>query len=459
MTKENKIKLILVLLLAILVLLAYMILNPSYTKKLQELGYSDTEIETLKELDLLFEAEENADSALFRYALESGTLTKENLHYFTLADSDLPQDYTTESYYSTLTSFIAKGYNEEEVHKIFSSFSKTDTQKLLEMDKADLQLIKDSLEKGYSMELILNTIAEGNEDYLKEDIDIGFLSTMAEKGYSMDDIHQLYDAVSEEDRETLYAMKYIENLGAYYTQDGFNYDLLPRYIIAVEQNGRSIAEAVSLVNENGDYIPDAQLDWSAMYNKDTEEAVSDPDNLLVLVNKQHYLSEEYEPADLVYLPEGYYGNYHPMRKEAADALVEMSNAAVAMGYAKIYGQSNYRSYAKQVTLYNNYVSKNGVAAADRYSARAGYSEHQTGLVADLGGGVFDMLDFEYYSGYKWTVENAYKYGFIQRYPEGKEFITGYEFESWHFRYVGIDAATVMHEHNWTLEEYLTLFEN
>ena len=118
----------------------------------------------------------------------------------------------------------------------------------------------------------------------------------------------------------------------------------------------------------------------------------------------------------------------------------------------LYIASGFRSYSNQKTIYNNYVSRDGKTAADTYSARAGHSEHQTGLAIDI-----NQLttSFANTNEGKWVAENCYKYGFIIRYPYNKENITGYIYEPWHLRYVGVDLATKLYnEGNWiTLEEY------
>ena len=114
--------------------------------------------------------------------------------------------------------------------------------------------------------------------------------------------------------------------------------------------------------------------------------------------------------------------------------------------------SGYRSYSRQQTLYNNYVKRDGKKEADRYSARAGHSEHQTGLAFDVNS--LEQSFGETKAG-KWLSDNCYKYGFILRYPKGKEDITGYMYEPWHFRYLGTKAAELYNNGNWiTLEEYL-----
>ena len=115
--------------------------------------------------------------------------------------------------------------------------------------------------------------------------------------------------------------------------------------------------------------------------------------------------------------------------------------------------SGYRSYSRQNTLYNNYVARDGKVAADTYSARAGHSEHQTGLAADINSLYQSFINTV--EG-QWLNNNCYKYGFIIRYPQGKESITGYMYEPWHIRYVGVDIATKLYNNgNWlSLEEYL-----
>lgn len=123
-------------------------------------------------------------------------------------------------------------------------------------------------------------------------------------------------------------------------------------------------------------------------------------------------------------------------------------------------ESGYRSYAFQVNLYDSYVSEQGRSSADEQSARPSYSEHQTGLAADLGGSDkhCDVAQcFGSTAAGKWLAANAYKYGFIVRYPAGKQQITGYIWEPWHVRYVGPELSNAMHRRGiTTLEEFFGL---
>ena len=156
---------------------------------------------------------------------------------------------------------------------------------------------------------------------------------------------------------------------------------------------------------------------------------------ILIVNKKYSLPANYNPG---------------VDQTASTALKQLQQAASTAGH-NIPLISGFRSYSRQQTLYNNYVARDGQALADTYSARPGHSEHQTGLAFDVG-----KLDDNYGSTPAgiWLKENCHKYGFILRYPKGKESITGYQYEPWHIRYVGVEHATKIMNQNITLEEYL-----
>ena len=156
---------------------------------------------------------------------------------------------------------------------------------------------------------------------------------------------------------------------------------------------------------------------------------------LLIANKTYALPADYAPG---------------INDEARTAFYEMQDAAAADGY-DIFVMSAFRDYELQTKLYNNYVARDGKEAADLYSARPGHSEHQTGLA-------YDVNSLEYSFGDTaegiWLAENCHLYGFIIRYPQGKEEITGYNYEPWHIRYLGVETATAVYESGLTLEEYL-----
>lgn len=181
--------------------------------------------------------------------------------------------------------------------------------------------------------------------------------------------------------------------------------------------------------------------------------------LLVLINKENAVDASYVPEDLKTV--SYYAKDRSaagrsMRQEACDAFNALSEGAAAEGYT-IVVTTAYRSYDFQASLYNSYVKAHGQAEADTFSAQPGKSEHQSGLSADVSSPSVnyqltrDYIDTE--EG-RWLNDNAWKYGFIIRFPEGKEDITGYIYEPWHIRYVGKDIAKFIYDHQLTLEEFI-----
>lgn len=190
------------------------------------------------------------------------------------------------------------------------------------------------------------------------------------------------------------------------------------------------------------------------------ETIDDPDNLLVLCNKYHQLPDGYEPADLMAISSAYCngGKALYLRAEAAAAFEQLCAGAAAEGYT-ILGQSGYRSYSYQEQLYNNYAARDGQAAADTYSARPGFSEHQTGLAMDICNGSLSYTDFGQTAEYTWAKEHLAEYGFVLHYLPGTEQITGYMTEEWHIRYVGVETAKEIDQLGITLDEYCASYLN
>ncbi|MNI01056.1 D-alanyl-D-alanine carboxypeptidase [compost metagenome] len=192
---------------------------------------------------------------------------------------------------------------------------------------------------------------------------------------------------------------------------------------------------------------------------DDVQAVAKPDSITALVNKKLVLSENYEPNDLVY-PDVLFTfkekiEKRKMRKEAAEALKQLFDGAKEDGI-HLAGVSAYRSYSTQKTLFNNYVKKDGLEKAKTYSAVPGQSEHQTGLSIDVTGSDGKCAVQDCFGGTKeavWLAKHSAEYGFIIRYPEGKESITGYQYEPWHIRYVGTSVSKEIAAKNITMEEY------
>lgn len=194
------------------------------------------------------------------------------------------------------------------------------------------------------------------------------------------------------------------------------------------------------------------------YSTDYKTKVSD--DTLMLVNKYYALDASYTPDDLVTISQKYaWGDKgaHKIRNIAYEAFLDMWNAASNDGFYLMVN-SSYRTYEEQDKIYNRYKNNYGQKYADDYAARPGHSEHQTGLTLDLFSKTnSNKKEFTGSNEEKWLQDNAYKYGFIQRYPEDKIKITGYDHESWHFRYVGVEAATICHDNDLTYEEYYAYY--
>lgn len=191
----------------------------------------------------------------------------------------------------------------------------------------------------------------------------------------------------------------------------------------------------------------------------TLHSTDDPSSIWVVSNKARPLDPiDYAPSDLVY-PDLPNVNGQPVRAVMVDALEQLFDSAHDAGF-DLAIQSAYRSYGTQKSIYDRLVAANGRAAADSDTARPGHSEHQTGLTVDLATIPADCTLQQCFgdtAAGQWLAKNAWKYGFLLRYPADKEQITGYIYEPWHFRYIGTKLAEEMHREGvTTLEEFFDL---
>lgn len=250
---------------------------------------------------------------------------------------------------------------------------------------------------------------------------------------------QIYDA------ETMEKLNRLDNV-----QDSIDYfemDYLDRYV-AYKDSHPELNNKTIVIYVN------AGLDYEFYTHTVASPYLNTP---YIIANKHYALGSDYVPENLVQLNSKYgTGKNNQMVQVAKDAFESLCKAAEDQGYT-IRGISGYRSYKYQEELYNNYVLQDGKEEADTYSARAGHSDHQTGLAIDVSDGKSSYTSFGETNEFRWMQDNAYLYGFILRFPKGKENITGYQYESWHYRYVGVDIATYIHENNITFEEYYEMF--
>ena len=191
------------------------------------------------------------------------------------------------------------------------------------------------------------------------------------------------------------------------------------------------------------------------YESGDYKVIANGDYLLALVTKETTLKSSYSPGDLRQIPSHMNPSYEMyLRSEALEHLEKLYQAAAEDGIT-LGIRSAYRSYSTQKGLFSDYVSRHGEEEANRFSARPGQSEHQLGTTVDFGGTAVDFTAaFGETDQGRWLAENAHKYGFALSYPQNKEHITGYIYEPWHFRYIGVEAAREWKESGLTLREFL-----
>lgn len=271
---------------------------------------------------------------------------------------------------------------------------------------------------------------------------------LLEIGYTKDEINLLDQHLPNERIDLLLNEEKNDFLIQLIQQQFYIKDYLERYE-SYYQNNQSLSPQmiVAIVNTWGDYT---KYDNNIEANLDND--------YLLLVNKYYFVDSDYSPSDLVEISNKYYyGSNHKIRKIVYDAFIDMWNAAYNENIYFIIN-SSYRTFEQQQNTYDFYKDNYGTTYADSIAARPGYSEHQTGLALDIFSKNYASADsFKNSTDYAWLQNNAYKYGFIERYPEGKENITGFNAEAWHWRYVGVEVATYIYENNITFDEYYAYF--
>lgn len=314
---------------------------------------------------------------------------------------------------------------------------------------------------------------------------------LLKKGYTKEQLNTLKKHLTEDQLTTLLKLNTEEEIVNLVEEKDFNFNHLERYLSYQEPKNKS--EKIRLVNADIDkldipyhenmikfmdatyYIQDHMKRYIAYQEKHIEQSIDEiitnvNSNLdddyytnikdtdlskknLIIVNKYYKLDQNYIPDHLVSIDNA----GHQATKETADHFKEMITAAQKEKGYTFKVNSAYRSYNTQDSLYNRYKNQHGLAWAESYSARPGHSEHQTGLAIDMVASSSTFDNFEDTKEYQWLIDHAHNYGFILRYPKGKEHITGYHYESWHYRYVGKEIATKIHDLDLTYEEYYAYF--
>ncbi|MEG2322059.1 MAG: M15 family metallopeptidase [Bacilli bacterium] len=255
-------------------------------------------------------------------------------------------------------------------------------------------------------------------------------------GYSKEEISLIVEKIDKAKIKDILAIEYSDKLDDILKETYYIPDHLMDYLNLSKTNN-NINEVVSKVNVN------SYKDW---YTDAVKTKVDE--NLKMLVNKFNYLDETYKPNDIVNIPEEYAYANHKIKEEVYSQYKKMWKEAKKEGLTLIV-TSSYRDFDEQKKEYD--------AANDDYAAKPGFSEHQTGLALDIVTYDTQGNDFENKKEFLWLQDNADKYGFILRYPKDKENITGYAYESWHYRYVGTTLASKVKTSNLTFDEYHAYF--
>ena len=280
-------------------------------------------------------------------------------------------------------------------------------------------------------------------DYVDHKDLIANINKLIKIGYSNSDINIILKHGDNESVKRFTTRDKVKYLEEFYLIDYAKLDYYDRYMNYSDETGEDEETTVLHVNLDMD---------KAAY---TDAILVEEFSLDMLVNKHRYLSEDYKPDDLVKINEKYASDDDMYASRlSVNAFMEMHDAALREGY-EIVINSAYRSYQDQQDISDLYLGIYGQKYVDNYVAKPGFSEHQTGLAFDIGSRKVNV--FANSEEYKWMLDNAYKYGFINRFPKKYEKITEFRSEPWHFRYVGKDIAKYIYENNITLEEYYVTF--
>jgi len=302
----------------------------------------------------------------------------------------------------------------------------------------------------------INRAFEDKDNYIEDNLDnyrkvkyvdhkdlISNINKALKIGYKPNDINMIFAHGDNDSVKRFLKRDKVKYLEEFFTIDYAKLDNYDRYLKYADDTGEDENTTVLYINLDMD-----KEDY-------TEAKLVDKFSIDMLVNKHRNLSEKFEPSDLMTIPSDYASEDDLQSSRIAfNAFKEMSDKASSEGYGIVIN-SAYRSYSDQVELAEYYLKWYGQSYVDKYVAKPGFSEHQTGLAYDIGSRTVNT--FANSKEYEWMKDNAYKYGFIERFTLKWENITGFRKEPWHYRYVGKEVAKYIHEHNISYEEYYMLF--
>ena len=269
---------------------------------------------------------------------------------------------------------------------------------------------------------------------------------LIERGYSIEEVNILQEKLSNEVLLELVARRKNNDLVELVKEKYFIAENMARYLEFKEKNRtRSTTDIIAMVNVNADRV------W---YSSPKETNLTM--DYRMLVNKFNFLPEDYKPNDIVGIPLQYAYQGHSIRQQVLDAFIKMWRVTNDLDLRMVIDFS-FRSFEDQERRFETLVSNHGRSRADELGVRPGFSEQQSGLAIGIVRLNTPTAEFEQTEEFAWLQKNAYRYGFILRYPKGKEHITGFRYESSHFRYVGRDLAKRIHEAGITFDEYYAFY--
>ena len=288
------------------------------------------------------------------------------------------------------------------------------------------------------------TIKFYNNYTYKKTYEYKFLSI----NYTLNEFKIIDKKLNDNELNIILEKEYNKNIPKLINEKYFLFKNLDRYLNYLKENeNKSITDIVALVNVNRD-----RNYYKEMTNVDTSQKES------MLVNKYHSLSIDYIAENILNTISSYSYANNSLNEEAYNAFIALANDAKKEGHT-ILILSSYRTYESQDNLWNQRKKAYGTRKADEFAARAGSSEHQTGYAIDVADYYDENDKFGDTESFKWMINNSYKYGFILRYPKGKEEITGYSYEPWHYRYLGVELATKVYNEQITYDEYYEFYLN
>ncbi len=265
-------------------------------------------------------------------------------------------------------------------------------------------------------------------------------------GYNLDEIKVIDDELSTKEKEKLLKRKYSDTYLPFIKEKYFIFENLDKYL-EYQKDGdeEDITKIVAIINT------EANLDWF-----DNEKETDTSKGILMLVNRMYGLKADYVVDDIVDVPIKYAYDGMKISKKVLNSIENICDRASEEGYTFVVSEG-FRTYKDQEKLYNDYADISGKSDADKYVARPGHSEYETGLSFDLVPYNKDYKEPEKSKEYQWLRENAYKFGFIFRYEKGKEDLTGFNADTWRLRYVGEEAAMMIKNEGICFEEYYAYF--